>query len=247
MKAEVVLTVSESKRLIAKGVAKLDFIRERMGKGIIVLTTGSTNAYVYEDLTGQSIDKRAYLSGVVTPAKGGLSARVKTLPDLVLVDGQPDPDLDRFSALKRMEAGDVYIKGANALNYGVGVAGVTVGQSNGGTVGGAMGTIIGKKLRLLIPIGLEKEVPFDIQMAAARVANYDETLGKVSSLWPIQGLVFTEIEALEVLCEVEAIPVGAGGIAGAEGAVHLLLVGTSEEVKEAVGLVKSIQGEAALK
>ena len=63
MKAELVLTVSESKRLIAKGVAKLDFIQEKMREGVIVLTSGGTNAYVYEELTGKTIDKRAFISG----------------------------------------------------------------------------------------------------------------------------------------------------------------------------------------
>jgi hypothetical protein len=37
MKAEVVLMVAEGKRLIAKGVARLDVVRERLRKGMIVL------------------------------------------------------------------------------------------------------------------------------------------------------------------------------------------------------------------
>ncbi len=246
MRAEVVLTVAESKRLIAKGVAALDYIQEKMHKGIIVVTTGSTNGYIYEELTGQKIDRRAYLTGRTTPAKATPAWDVKPLPDLVLVDGRPDPTLDRFSALERMSSGDVYIKGANALNYAAGVAGVSIGHPRGGTLGGALGTIVGSKLRLLIPVGLEKEIPFDIEEAAALLAEPDERLGTVHSLWPVRGHIFTEIEALETLCGVEAIPVAAGGIAGAEGAVRLLLVGSEEVVKRAVALVESIQGEPPL-
>lgn len=246
MRAEVVLTVAESKRLIAKGVAALDYIQEKMQKGIIVVTTGSTNGYIYEELTGQKIDRRAYLTGRTTPAKGAPSWKVEPLKDLVLVDGQPDPSLDRFTALERMSSGDVYIKGANALNYAAGVAGVSIGHPRGGTLGGALGTIVGSKLRLLIPVGLEKEIPFDIEEAAALLAEPDERLGTVHSLWPVRGHIFTEIEALETLCGVEAIPVAAGGIAGAEGAVRLLLIGSEEAVKNAVALVESIQGEPPL-
>ncbi|MBC7255889.1 MAG: hypothetical protein H5T66_07280 [Chloroflexi bacterium] len=246
MRAEVVLTVAESKRLIAKGVAALDYIQEKMQKGIIVVTTGSTNGYIYEELTGQQIDRRAYLTGRTTPAKGAPTWNVNPLKDLVLVDGKPDPSLDRFSALERMSPGDVYIKGANALNYAAGVAGVSIGHPRGGTLGGALGTIVGSKLRLLIPVGLEKEIPFDIEEAAALLAEPDERLGTVHSLWPVRGHIFTEIEALDVLCGVEAIPVAAGGIAGAEGGARLLLVGSEEAVKRAVALVESIQGEPPL-
>ena len=246
MKAEVVLTVSESKRLIAKGVASLPFIQEKMQQGIIVVTSGSTNAYLYEELTGQSIDKRAYLTGRTTPAKAKGSWGVEPIADLVLVNGQPDPELNRFTALEKMQQGDVYVKGANALNYGVGVAGISIGHPTGGTIGGAIGSIIAKKLRLLIPVGLEKEVPFDIAEASALIAEPDERQGQIHALWPVSGLIFTELEALEELVGVEAYPVAAGGIAGAEGGLRLLLVGTPETVRAGVELVESIQGEPAL-
>lgn len=243
MKAEVVLTVSESKRLIARGVASLPFIQEKMQQGIIVVTSGSTNAYLYEELTGQTIDKRAYLTGRTTPAKAKAAWGVEPLADLVLVDGKPDPSLNRFTALEKMQQGDVYVKGANALNYGVGVAGIAIGHPTGGTIGGAIGSIIAKKLRLLIPVGLEKEVPFDIAEASALIAEPDERLGPVHALWAVSGLIYTEIEALEELAGVEVYPVGAGGIAGAEGGLRLLVVGTPETVRAAVEIVEGIQGE----
>lgn len=246
MKAEVVLTVSESKRLIAKGVARLDFVQERLCKGVIVVATGSTNAYVYEEITGASIDKRAYLTGRTTPAKGPRRWRVEAIPDLVLVDGRPAPELDRFTVLERMKAGDVFIKGANALNYVARVAGITIGHGVGGTIGAAMGAIIGRKLRLLIPVGLEKEVPLDIEEASALVAEPDEYLGVVHPVWPVRGIIFTEIEALGLLCSVDVYPLAAGGIAGAEGGVRLLLRGDTDAVRQAVALVESIQGEPPL-
>lgn len=246
MKAEVVLTVAESKRLIAKGVAALDFVQEKRENGIIVLTSGTTNGCIYEELTGSTIDRRAYVTGRTLPAKGGTPWKVESLPDLVLVNGEPAPDLDRFSALDKMRPGDVYIKGANALNYALGVAGITIGHPRGGTIGGAIGTIIGKKLQLLIPVGLEKEVPFDIQESADLIGEPDEHLGHIHSLWPVYGTIFTEIEALDVLCDVDAYAVAAGGIAGAEGGLRLLLDGDADAVREAVALVESIQGEAAL-
>ena len=195
MKAEVVLTVSESKRLIAKGVASLSYIQDKLEKGIIVVPSGSTNAYIYEELTGQTIDKRAYLAGRTWPAANKPDWQVKPMADLVLVDGTPSTEFDRFTALLQMQPGDVYVKGANALNYNAGVAGVSIGNPTGGTVGGSLGHIIGRKLRLLIPVGLEKEVPYDIVEASALLASDEEQLGSVLSLFPIHGEIFTEIEA----------------------------------------------------
>jgi hypothetical protein len=252
MRAEVVLTVAESKRLIAKGIAALKLVQDRMKNGMIVLTTGSTNAYIYEELVGRAIDKRAYVTGRTVPAKAARPWKVDILPDLVLVNGQPTPELGRFTALERMKEGDVYIKGANALNYRQGIAGITIGHPAGGTIGGALGTIIGRKLQLLIPVSLEKEVPFDIQRLSDLAAMgtepglADEHIGTVYPLWPVHGRIFTEIEAFKTLCGVEAYPIAAGGIAGAEGGRRMLLLGEADAVRQAVTLTESIQGEPPL-
>jgi hypothetical protein len=246
MKAEVVLTVAESKRLIAKGVAALDIVQRKLDQGVILLTAGGTNAYLYEELLGQSIDKRGFMRGRTAPAGSPPTEEVAAIPDLVLVNGQPRPDLDRFSALAHMSQGDIYIKGANALNYAEGVAGVTIGHPMGGTLGGGMGAIIGRKLHLLIPVGLEKEVPFDIDELSALLSDPDEQTGVVHSLWPLRGDIFTEIEALNTLCYVEAMPVAAGGVAGAEGGMRLLIRGESPDVRKALTLIQAIQGEPAL-
>jgi hypothetical protein len=217
-----------------------------MEEGVVVLTSGSTNAYVYEELTGKTIDKRAYISGRTIPAKRQAAWEVTRMSDMVWVNGEPRPDLDRFSALEVMEEGDIYIKGANALNYAAGVAGITIGHPTGGTIGGALGAIISKKIRLLIPVGLEKEVPLDLHEISAIIAEPDESLGKVYSLWPVHGGVFTEIEALRVLFDVEALPTAAGGLAGAEGGVRMMIRGDAEAVGQAMALIRSIQGEAAI-
>ena len=63
------------------------------------------------------------------------------------------------------------------------------------------------------------------------------------ALWAVSGLIYTEIEALEELAGVEVYPVGAGGIAGAEGGLRLW-VGTPETVRRG-GDRRGIQGRAA--
>ena len=109
-----------------------------------------------------------------------------------------------------------------------------------GTLGAALGYIIARKISLVIPVGLEKLVYGDIN-ELHMLAAAEDSEGK--SLWPITGTIVTEIEALQILTGVEAYLLASGGIAGAEGAVRLLLDGTDEEVEAAVELVDSVAGE----
>jgi hypothetical protein len=42
LRAQVVLTPAESKRLIAKAVAKMDIVQKAFKEGIVVVSTGTT-------------------------------------------------------------------------------------------------------------------------------------------------------------------------------------------------------------
>ena len=67
MKKQVILTVAESKRLIAKGVAALPEVQGAMEAGMVVVATGTTNAYILQELKGEKFDLRRYRSGITTP------------------------------------------------------------------------------------------------------------------------------------------------------------------------------------
>ena len=244
MKAQVVLTVAESKRLIAKGVAQLEIVRDRLQEGVIMASSGTTNGYIVEELLGEAIDKRAYVTGRIKPTRKELHWPTMRA-DVVLRDGELDPSLDRFTAVDVMGPGDIYVKGANALNYQLGTAEVLVGHPKGGTIGGVIGSIISRKMHLLIPVGLEKEVAFDIDEVARRIAEPDDGVENVTSLFPVRGDIFTEIEALRTLAGVDVVQAGAGGISGAEGAVWLMIDGTEAQVAQALEIVAGVQGEPA--
>jgi len=231
MRSDLVLTVAQSKRLIARGVAKYEPIRTALKDGTIAIAKGGTNAYVVEEILGEHIDKRHYVTGQVLPrgvsrGEAGLSS---DLPDVVLVKGERLEGVSATEAVADMKAGDVFIKGANALNYARRIAGLLVGHPTGGTLGAAIGTVVARRIRLLVPVGLEKNIPFDIPAAAQRLA---EEGGPGPSLWPVHGDIFTEIEALRVLCGVEAMPIGAGGVGGAEGALWLACLGSDEQIEQ---------------
>jgi hypothetical protein len=139
-----------------------------------------------------------------------------------------------------MKKGDVYIKGANVLDYMGDVAGILIGGKDGATIGNTIGHIIGKQIQLIIPIGLEKLTYEDINDLHL-IASEEDYEGP--RMWPILGTIITEIEALGILTGVDAYLYSAGGIAGAEGAVRLLVEGTDEEVAETLDLIKSVKGE----
>ena len=242
MKRQVVLTVAESKRLIAKGVAALPEVQHAMKEGMVVVATGTTNGYVLQELWGKSFDLRRYRSGVTTPKAPEKRPEPQgdPIPDVVFRNGEVAEELDRYNAVEHMGKGDVYLKGANVLDYLGGVAGVLIGSQVGGTVGATLGTIIGKQLHLVIPVGLEKLTYEDI-IELHRIAAEKDYEGP--RMWPITGTIITEIEALAILTGVDAYLYSAGGIAGAEGSVRLLVEGTEEEVEAALKLVKSIKGE----
>ena len=234
------LTVSESKRLIGKGVAQADFVRRAMETGTLAVGSGTTNGYIVEEITGERFDKKTLVTGKTMPYGYDGPKTSYTHPDLVIRKGER-LSIKAAEALADMGPGDVFVNGANALNYERKQAGVLIGHPTGGGVGAAIGTVMARRIRYLHPVGLEKSVPADLNEVAARI-NRDAD-GKGPVLWVAPGDIFTEIEALHVLSGVEAVPAGAGGIGGAEGAVWLALFGTKDQLDRTQEAIASVRGE----
>ncbi len=239
-----VLTVAEGKRLIARAVAALPCVRRALAEGTVVVTKGTTNAYVAEELLGTKIPKGAYVLGRTVPA----GSEHKTvfegkMSEVVFVRGK-HVEMPLAEAVENLKRGDVVIKGANALNYAQKTAGLLVGHPSGGTIAAVLGTVYGRGVHLVIPVGLEKQVSEDISDRAGWMMRRPEYIREnMPSLWPIQGEIITELEALSGLTGVEAFQLAAGGICGAEGGIWLGGCGTEEAVANARQLVEDIQGE----
>jgi len=246
MQEQFVLTVPEGKRLIARAIGSHPPVKQALHEGTVIICSGSTNAYVYEELTGKSIEKWRFITGHMVPSTGirGSKDPSAEIANLVIRQGKPDRSSDWVAALADLGPGDVILKGANALNYERRQAAVLIGHPEGGTVGRMVGVAVARRVCLIHPVGLEKSVPGDLHEAANRIASATGGFGKRSStLWVSWGQVFTEIEAMETLFEVRATPIGAGGIGGAEGCIRLLVEGTAEQVTAAGKLVEQIAGE----
>ncbi len=240
----VVLTVSEGKRLIAKGVATDARVFLAMEEGTVAVCKGTTNAYVLEELLGRDIEKGKYVLGNTVPATSPNAgdAFQGSIPEVVFHKGEPVEGLSVADAVKDMGPGDVVIKGANALDYPNQMAGLLIGHPAGGTLGSVLGSTYGKGLHLIIPVGLEKQVATPLKVSSAVAPALLAEHG-VPRLWPFTGGIFTEIEAIQTLAEVIAMQIGAGGVCGAEGAIWLLIAGMENDVTEAKELIEQIQGE----
>ena len=65
-----ILTVAESKRLIAKAVVQMPVVKNALANGMVIVIKGTTDAYVAEELTGKKSDHAAFVTGRIEPEKG---------------------------------------------------------------------------------------------------------------------------------------------------------------------------------
>ncbi len=243
VQAQAILTVSESKRLIAKAVKEMPIVKNALANGMVIIVKGTTNAYVAEEITGKEIEKAAFVRGRIQPAKGGKELpNVQAVPDVILEKGKV-VDLPLAEAVKKLKPGDVVIKGGNALDYKNRLVGVNIAAPDGGTTGTTLPYVVARKAYLVIPIGLEKLVAGDIVDLTLKMREPIQSLNGLQSMFLLTGEIVTELEAVNVLTGATAFQCSAGGIGGTEGSVWLVFRGTREQVTKALKLVQSIQGE----
>ncbi|KJR45881.1 hypothetical protein UF75_3752 [Desulfosporosinus sp. I2] len=244
MKALITLTSSESKRLIAKGVTALPTVQNAKEKHTIIVAGGTTNAFVAEELLGLKIeDKTGYTMGIVTKGELGISLSTQKTSPYVIVNGQALA-VSWKEHLPKLKSGDIFIKGGSAIDH-TGLAAVMVSDSMGGTIGAAQGILYARGIELIVPIGLEKMVP-DVRVAVEFMTKspLDVAFGHKVGLIPMLGAtVITELTALEVLYDVEARCIAAGGVDGSEGSVTIAIEGLDEEVQRAIRDIRSFKGE----
>lgn len=250
MLAQITLTPAESKRLIAKAVAKHEKVRKALENGRIAISHGSTNAYVLEELTGMEIkDKAKYVAGVIIAEGACVVPKEKRVNSIVIEKGVVKEESVE-NAIKRMKAGDILIKGANLIDSNM-RAGVLLGSEVGGTLGRTMGEILARGIEILIPVSLEKYIPGDVFEISkkAGIEKISYSLGIPCGVMPLPGEVITELEAFRILSddEVKAHVIASGGISGAEGAKCFLIEGREEKLKYIFDVVKSIKGEKGIK
>jgi len=250
---QFVLTPASGKRLIGKAMASHPAILAALESGTIVIVAGTTNGYVAEEVLlriGQTegYEKKRFFRGVVLPPSGagtesGGPAEHSPFPgDVVVSRGKWLQGKTIFDVVDDLREGDVIVKGANALDVSRRRAAVLIGDPKGGTIGAAIQAVIGRRVRLILPVGLEKRVVEDLDTLAAKL-NAPGAHGP--RLWPVPGLVFTELDAVTLLTGATAELVAAGGVGGAEGSIRIAVGGNAEQLEAAASLIKSLRSEPA--
>jgi hypothetical protein len=249
----ITLTPSESKRLIAKGVTNLKEVQRALKHGTIIISLGTTNAYVAEEILNalpgseRGIDRQRYASGVITSEGTCIVPKAEREKEVLVKNGKiSDESIE--NAIDELSPEDVFIKGANALDA-TKTAGIFMAHAAGGTIGTALGTVMARGVNFIIPVGIEKTIPYSITEAAKRVGKerFYKSVGKPVGLMPVHGTVITEVEALEILGADEAVPIGAGGVDGGEGSVVICAEGSAAKMDELMALITQIKGEASVK
>jgi hypothetical protein len=248
---QFVLTPAAGKRLIAKALVAHPAIQTALKSGTFAIIAGTTNGYVAEEILasiGQSegFSRRRFFRGIILPP-GHPTTEIGMLPDqsgfpgdAVIVNGVCQKGKTIFDVVDVLLEGDVILKGANALDLVRRQAAIFIGHPKAGTIGAALQAVVGRRVRLILPVGLEKRVPGDMNELAVRL---NAPWAKGPRLLPVPGEVFTEIDAIKLLTGAEAELVAAGGVGGAEGSIWLAVSGSEEQIGAAEKLLKVVAEE----
>ena len=248
---QFVVTPASGKRLIAKGLVAHPALERALSSGTVVIVAGTTNGYVAEEFLGQigqaeDFSRNRFFRGVTLPPArlGGGTAqlpdRSEFSGDVIIVNGLWQKGKTIFDVVEDLKEGDVILKGANALDLPRRRAAIYIGDPKAGTIGVAIQAVAGRRVQLILPVGLEKRVCGDLDVLAEKV-NAPETLGP--RFLPVPGRAFTELDAIVQLTGVEAELVAGGGVCGAEGSYWLGVSGKAEEVEAAEKLLRSVVSE----
>lgn len=264
MRAQVILTPAESKCLISKAIAGMDVVKNALSRGTVVIHPSSTTYFLVKELTGDIPRTDHWVLGAVFPQ--GLCTEANSggkRPPKASDEPPPKWSADRFpykwvikdgklssgillgKILEDIGHEDVYVKGCNAVDA-EGHTGVLYGHDGGGTIARVMGVQKEKGFSVILAVGLERLIPGTIAQAAracARNAEFDYGMGMPCGLYPVKGgTTVTELQAIEILSGARAVPVAAGGLGGAEGAIILAIEGDKDQVTRAVEYVEQSKG-----
>lgn len=263
MLAQVVLTPTESKKLISKAIAGMRLVRSAAAEGMVVVQPSSSTYFLIEELTGIKPDSNYWVCGIVTP-RGTCMEMGTMIGDYFPGDIKAGPGEFRnwwvirhgslikgekiSGILEQVKSTDVFIKGVNSIDP-QGNIGILIGDpAEGGPLGYIFSAWRKKSFNWVFPVGLEKLIPVNIHEASreAKLAKYDYAMGLPTGLFvcPVDKTInkVNEIDAIKMLSGAIAIPISAGGLGGAEGAITMVIRGDKEQVTNAIEVIEQSKG-----
>jgi len=253
MRAQLVFNPWESRALIAKTIINHPLVKKSLKEGIIAIGRGISNAFIVQELLKETknehfeLNINNYVAGVISGSLCASNGEARS-PEIIFRKGVPEI-MEMGKAIDEMGGNDLVIKGGNALDPNF-VAGVLLAHPKGGTIGAFYPAAIAKGVKILVPISLEKMVPYPLTAMIHELGgqkNIDYSRGLPVGLFPIVGgETFTEIDAIELTGVVDAFPIASGGAMGGEGSVTLEISGNEKEVSKVIVLAKEVYGTQPL-
>jgi hypothetical protein len=248
---QFLITPQAGKRLIARTLAKHPAIIKALKNGTLIIIAGTTNGYVAEEILkthkiATNFSRKHFFRGITIPSnktvtrEGRLSDESKFPGDVVIRNGVWEKEKTIADVIDNLKEGDVILKGANALDLTRKQAAILIGHPKAGTIGLTLPVVAGRRVKLIIPVGLEKRVNGDLNSIAQKL-NAPGAGG--SRLLPVPGEVFTELEAMKVLTGAEVELIAAGGVCGAEGSCWISVNGSEEQEEFAEQIIASVADE----
>ncbi|HEX7482720.1 MAG TPA: hypothetical protein VF350_04570 [Candidatus Bathyarchaeia archaeon] len=248
---QFLITPQAGKRLIAKTIANHPAIIKALKNGTLVIVAGTTNGYVAEEILkthkiSNDFSRKHFFRGITMPpakavtAEGRLFDESRFPGDVVIFKGVWQKGKTIADVVDSLKEGDVILKGANALDLSRRQAAILIGHPKAGTIGLALPVVVGRRVRFIIPIGLEKRVNGDLNILAEKL-NAPGAVGY--RLLPVPGEVFTELDALKALTAANVELIAAGGVCGAEGGCWIAVTGEEEQEEFAKRIVASVANE----
>jgi hypothetical protein len=246
-----ILTPAAGKRVIGKAMAKHAAVVKGLKQNTIVIVAGTTNGYVAEEVLSalgqeKEFKRNRFHRGIVLPPAhpenhpGRFYDESKFPGDVIIRKGEFQKGKTIFDVIDELREGDVILKGANAVDLIQRRAAVLIGAPKAGTIGASLPASIGRRVKLIIPVGVEKRIFENLDELAAKM---NEPGLKGPRLFPVTGEIFTELDAIHLLTGAQASLVAAGGVCGAEGSVWLTVCGKPAQEKAAENLIKSVAKE----
>jgi hypothetical protein len=250
---QFLITPQTGKRLIALTLAKHPAIVKAIKNGTIVIIAGTTNGYVAEEILktykiAGDFSRKHFFRGLTMPpnkkvsGEGRLENESKFPGDVVITKGVWQRGKTIADVVDSLREGDVILKGANALDLTRRQAAILIGHPKAGTIGLALPAVVGRRVKLIIPVGLEKRVNGDLNAVADKL-NAPGAGGY--RLLPVNGEVFTELDALTALTAADVELIAAGGVCGAEGGCWISVSGEEEQEEFAEQIIASVADEPA--
>lgn len=257
LNAQVVLTPIESKQLLSKAVLNMDGVKRALDEGLLVIHPSSTTIFMLKELGFKLPERGIWVCGHISTkglciSRNMIDAVLKTPEygaelypfDLIIRKGKllPFEESALGPILDQMTPKDFYVKSVNAIDPEGKLGVLLAARTSGGSIGLVLKKQKEKKFQIIIPVGLEKRIPVPLSKAQQAASKSTKAQGISCGLWRLRGTLVTEIEAFRQMFDVEATPISAGGLEGAEGAIVWALEGESAQVEKAFNLCQEIRG-----